>query len=75
MLSTKQLFEEAESLPVEQRAVLADSLLKTLNPTDSAIDRAWIGITKKRSMEIRTGKCRPVAGADVARKMQEQYRI
>ncbi len=36
-MKTKDLFDEAASLPVEERAVLADFLLKTLTPTDAGI--------------------------------------
>jgi len=38
-LKTKDLIAEAMSLPVEERALIIDALLKSLNPPDSEIDR------------------------------------
>jgi len=41
MPTTKKLIDEALSLPVEERVLIADSLLKSLNMPDTAIDKKW----------------------------------
>ncbi len=54
MSKTTELLQEALSLPIEQRALLADSLLKSLNRPDGHIDRLWAEEAQKRLGEIRS---------------------
>ncbi len=37
----KELIEAVVSLPVEERAIVADSVLRSLNAPESEIDRKW----------------------------------
>ncbi len=39
MHGMKEIIQEAASLPVEERAIVIDSLLRTLNPPDTEIER------------------------------------
>jgi hypothetical protein len=64
-MKTEDLLREIESLPVEERARVADSVLKTLNPTESEIDKKWAEVAKRRLDEIKTGAVRPVSGHEV----------
>jgi hypothetical protein len=41
MRNTDDLFDEAISLPVEERTLLTDRLLQSLNPALSDIDKLW----------------------------------
>jgi hypothetical protein len=50
-MTTKKLIEEVLSLPVEERALIADSLLRSLNAPDAAIDAKWIEVAKRRQEE------------------------
>ena len=56
MLNTKDLFDEAVSLPVEIRAQLVDKLLRSLHPFQKEIDESWAAEAEKRVEEIKSGK-------------------
>jgi len=73
MLSTQELLNEAESLPIEDRINLADSLLKTLNTPDPSIDSEWIAVAKRRLEEIHSCKISPVPGPEVFREIREHF--
>lgn len=73
MPTTKKLIDEILSLPVEERAVIADSLLKSLNPPDHDIDKKWIATAKRRLQEIRTGKVKPIPGDEVFAEVHERF--
>jgi len=64
-MKTEDLLREIESLPVEERARVADSVLKTLNPTESEIDKKWAEVAKRRLDEIKAGTVKLVSGQDV----------
>jgi len=47
-MTTMQLIQEVSSMPVEERTIIADSILRTLNSPDKDIDFSWINIARKR---------------------------
>ena len=53
-MNTRQLIEEAVSLPVEQRALVVDSLLRSLSLTDPEVDEQWYAVAKRRLEELRS---------------------
>lgn len=59
-MKTEDLLRKIESLPVEERARVADSVLKSLNPPESEIDKKWAEVAKRRLDEIRSGTIDPV---------------
>lgn len=73
MPTTKKLIDEALSLPVEERALIADSLLKSLNMPDTAIDKKWIQIAKRRLGELHSGKVEPIPGDEVFDRIHERF--
>ena len=56
MLGTEEIIKEAESLPIEKRAMLVDSLLRTFNTIEPEIDGKWIDVARRRLSELRSGK-------------------
>ncbi|MBI2840186.1 MAG: addiction module protein [Acidobacteria bacterium] len=72
MHGTKEIIEEAQALPVEQRAMVVDSLLRTLNPPDAEMDKEWISVAKRRLSELRSGRVNPVSGEEVFAKARER---
>ncbi len=69
----KDLMDEAGSLPVEERAMVADSLLRTLNPPEPEIDRKWAAIARKRLEEIHSGDVKTVPGDQVFEKIFRRF--
>ncbi len=72
-MNTKELIDEAISLPVEERAVVADSILKSLNKPDNDLDRKWGLIAKRRLAELRTGDVQAVPGNEVFEKIWKRF--
>lgn len=73
MHGTKDIIQEAAALPVEERAIVVDSLLRTLNPPDAEIDKAWSRIAKRRLMDLRSGRVQSVPGDQVFTKVKERF--
>ncbi|MGO9015748.1 MAG: addiction module protein [Dissulfurispiraceae bacterium] len=73
MHGMKEIMHEAESLPVEERAVIIDYLLLSLNPTSSEIDREWAKVAKRRLTELRSGCVMPVSGSEVFQKIRQRF--
>ncbi|MBN2354710.1 addiction module protein [candidate division KSB1 bacterium] len=74
MPDIKDLIEVAESLPVEERTHIIDSLLKSINPIDPEIDKAWIKLANKRLEEVRLGKAKLVDGEEVFDKIKDRFK-
>lgn len=64
-MTTRKLIEEALSLPIEERALIADLLLRSLNTPHTDIDVKWTETAKRRFQELRTGKVKPIPGDEV----------
>ncbi|HVP77421.1 MAG TPA: addiction module protein [Thermodesulfobacteriota bacterium] len=73
MHGIKEIIQEAESLPVEERAMIIDSLLRSLNPPIVEIDQEWVKVAKRRLAELRSGAVKPVPGNDVFEKIRERF--
>lgn len=69
----KEIIQEAESLPVEERAIVIDSLLRTLNPPSAEIDKEWTEVAKRRLAELRSGSIKPIPGDEVFTKIRERF--
>ena len=72
-MNTKQLIDKAVSLPVEERALVVDSLLHSLNRPDSEIDKKWAKEAKRRLDELRSGRVKAIPGEDVFKKVRERF--
>lgn len=72
-MNTRELIDEAVSLPVEDRALVADSLLRSLNQPDSEIDKQWAVVAKRRLAELRSGTVKTVAGKEVFERIQNRF--
>jgi putative addiction module component (TIGR02574 family) len=73
MHSTKDIIQEATALPVEERIIVVDSLLRTLNIPNPDIDTAWVKVAKRRLAELRSGRVNPVPGDQVFARIREKF--
>jgi putative addiction module component (TIGR02574 family) len=73
MTKTKRLIEEALSLPVEERAIIPDSLWRSLDMPDTTIDAKWAEVARKRLQKIRSGKVKPIPGDEVFAEILERF--
>jgi putative addiction module component (TIGR02574 family) len=69
MSKTQDLIDEAISLPIEERALLVDSLLRSMNPLDEKNEKKWAAEAKRRLEELRAGEIAPVSGEEVFKKI------
>ena len=72
-MNTKELIDEAVSLPVEERALVIDSLLRSLNQSESVIDSKWVAVAQRRLTEMRPGTVKPVPGEKVFEKIWRRF--
>jgi putative addiction module component (TIGR02574 family) len=73
MHDTKDIIQEAAALPVEERVIVVDSILRTLNPPNPDIDKEWVAVAKRRLAELRSGRVRPVPGDHVFARIRERF--
>jgi hypothetical protein len=65
MRAMKKIIEDAESLPVEERVIVIDSLLRTINPTLADVEVEWMNVARRRLAELRSGTVKAVPGSEV----------
>lgn len=62
IMNIKQLVDEAVALPVEERAQVVASLLRSLNQSESEINEKWMVVARKHLIEIRSAAVEVVSG-------------
>ena len=72
-MKPKELIAEAISLPVEERAIVVDSILRSLNSPDADIDRQWIAEAERRLDEVRTGRLKTIPGDQVFAQIRKRF--
>ena len=75
MPNTAEIIQEAESLPVEERTLVVESLLRSLNPPDPETDKKWAAVAKRRLEELRSGRVKPVPGEEVFAKIRQRFAV
>ncbi len=72
-MKTKDLIAEAVDLPVEERVMVVDSILKSLSPPESDIDKKWVTVARQRLKELRSGEVEAIPGDEVFQKMWTRF--
>ena len=73
MNEMKEIIEKAASLPVEERVMVVDTLLRTLNPPDIEIEEEWVKVAQRRLAEFRSGHVKAIPGDEVFAKIRERF--
>ena len=68
-MKTKDLIAEAVLLPVEERVLVVDSLLRSLDTPESETDTKWAAVAKQRIQQLRSGEIATISAAEVFKKM------
>lgn len=73
MHGVSELIQEASSLPIEDRAKIVDSLLRTLNQPKPELEAQWAEVARQRLAELKSGKVNPIPGDRVFEKIQQRF--
>ena len=57
--------KQIENYPIEDRVMMADAIIASLNGVRPEYEEAWADVAELRLAELRLGKVKGVAGADV----------
>ena len=63
-MNTKELINDVVSLPVEERVLVVDLLLRSLNKPESDIDKKWTIVAKQRLADLRSGAVQSIPGKE-----------
>ena len=72
-MSKDKIIQEAESLPIDERMIVIDSLLRSLNPPEQEIDAQWLTVARERLSELRSGDIEAVSGHQVLDKLEKRF--
>jgi len=70
----QELIDEASALPLEVRAQVVESLLRSLNPTDSTIDEKWAEVAQSRLARLESGKVEAILGEEVFKRISKRLK-
>lgn len=71
-MKTAEIMNELANLPVEERALIADSLLQTLNPSQPEIEQEWLKVAQQRLVEISSGSVKTVSMDEVTTRINNR---
>ncbi len=72
-MTTKERIAAAVSLPVEEMAIVADSILRSLNAPEPQIDKKWAAVAQRRLTELRSGKVKAIPGEEVFARIWKRF--
>lgn len=72
-MRTKDLITEANSLPIDEKVILVDSLLKSFNNPVSGVDQEWTRLAKKRLSDLYSKKIKFIPGDLVFSRIQKKF--
>jgi len=73
MHGVKEIIAEAECLPLEERVMVIDRLLRTINPALAEVEIEWMRVAKRRLAELRSGQVDAVPGNEVFARITDRF--
>lgn len=71
-MTVEQIAEEALSLPSEDRALLADRLVESLDPAeDDRVWKLWADEAVRRRDEVRSGRVKTIPGEEALARVRQ----
>lgn len=70
---TMDLIEMAESLPIDEKALLVDRLLDSMYPRQEEVDELWKIEVERRVEEVRSGKVKTIPGEQVFEEIRNRF--
>ena len=71
----KEIMSAAMSLSPDEREMLAEDLIASLEPEDQETrDRLWLEEAERRDKEIEDGLVRAIPGEEVMRRLRSRYK-
>ncbi len=64
-MPASMMLEQIASYPVEDRVMIADAVIESLNGVSSEIESAWGSVASRRMRELRTGKVKGIPASTV----------
>ena len=64
-MNTADFINKAISLPLAERALLANALLQSINPHEETATCAWLAVAQRRLDEVSSGKVEATAGDSI----------
>lgn len=68
-ISVDELTTKALALPGKARALLAERIVESLD--QESISEIWVTEVKKRRDEVRSGRIKPIPGAEVMKEIRK----
>ena len=74
-MDSKTLQKEALSLPADERAALAQTLLLSLDePSEAELEQSWLAEAARRARELERGDVQAIPAEEVRRKARSLLR-
>jgi len=72
-MKTNALLDEIISLPMEERARIAEVLLQSLNPQDDETSAAWLAVASLRRNEVVSGAVQTIPAEQVFDRIRQRH--
>ena len=72
-LTQQQLFDEIQTLPIEVKTKMIDTLLASINPIKASIDTLWVKEAQARKEQLESGEVKIVDGEEVFKKLALKF--